>query len=74
MNTKVIEEACANIASISERLERHATAALKIIEDLRNDDLGEEYNAYSDEREPKKEEHNCGNCMDCLGLSWRDFI
>jgi hypothetical protein len=21
-----------------------------------------------------EKEHCCGNCMDCLGLSWRDFM
>jgi hypothetical protein len=27
----------------------------------------------SDSEEPE-EEHCCSGCMDCLGLSWRDFM
>lgn len=73
MNTvTIIEEACANIASISERLEKHCTNALQIIEDMKYEELSDEYDAYLDERE-NKEEHSCGNCMPCLGLSWKDF-
>lgn len=27
-----------------------------------------------DEDDINVEQHCCGNCMDCLGLSWRDFM
>ena len=27
-----------------------------------------------DEDDTNLEKHCCGNCMDCLGLSWRDFM
>lgn len=73
MNTVTIEEACANIASISERLEIHAKAALRILYRLKCEELGDEYEDYLDEVETK-EKHYCGNCMDCLGLSWKDFL
>ncbi len=27
-----------------------------------------------DDSDEEPEAHCCGNCMDCLGLSWRDFM
>lgn len=27
-----------------------------------------------DENNTDLDQHCCGNCMDCLGLSWRDFM
>lgn len=35
--------------------------------------LEEEEEEIDCEEEPV-EPHNCGNCMDCLGMSWRDFF
>ena len=32
----------------------------------------DEDDAYLEQLE--KEAHCCGNCMDCLGLSWSDFL
>lgn len=28
---------------------------------------------HQDEVAPELEQHYCGNCMDCLGMSWHDF-
>ncbi len=27
-----------------------------------------------DVEEEPSEPHDCGNCMECLGMSWRDFM
>lgn len=41
---------------------------------------GVELDAYHDddhidrEEEQEAEEHCCSGCMDCLGLSWSDFM
>lgn len=33
----------------------------------------EEEDVDYDEEEPY-EPHDCGNCMECLGMKWRDFM
>ncbi len=40
------------------------------LDDFYADDLHDMH----DQREQEEEEHCCSFCMDCLGLSWRDFI
>jgi len=36
----------------------------------------EDFDAFLDQVEPDTnlEQHCCGNCMSCLGMSWRDFF
>lgn len=34
----------------------------------------EDYEETLDDDYIEEEEHCCGECMDCLGLSWRDFL
>lgn len=31
-------------------------------------------NLYQDKDDANLEQHCCGSCMDCLGLSWSDFM
>lgn len=38
------------------------------------EDYDDETNVDYDEDETETEKHCCGNCMDCLGMSWRDFM
>jgi hypothetical protein len=33
------------------------------------------FDCHEDREEPEEEYGcHCGNCMDCLGMSWRDFM
>ena len=38
------------------------------------EDYDDETDVDYDEDETETEQHCCGNCMDCLGMSWRDFM
>jgi hypothetical protein len=38
-------------------------------------ELEEDHDIDSDDMiEEEMQEHHCCGCMDCLGLSWRDFL
>lgn len=32
------------------------------------------FEELDEEEEEELQEHRCGNCFDCLGLTWNDFL
>ena len=44
--------------------------------EIENEDEDEEIFETEDEEESRgcSSKNSCGNCMDCLGMSWRDFF
>lgn len=79
MNENIVEEACANIASICERMEKHANDALLILKKIELDDYQEDDHIVDitdliNAQEYQSTCPDCPGCMDCLGLSWTDFM
>lgn len=41
---------------------------------IENIDQDNEEDIDRDQQETERKKHDCGRCLDCLGLSWSDFI
>jgi hypothetical protein len=74
MNTKNIEELCANIASSSEKLMKHAREVISIIQSMDDYQYDDRDDDNDDSIFVKESCQECPGCMDCLGLSYRDFL
>ena len=48
-------------------------ASAKIASDFEVTPIDIDFDCYYEDKEPA-EEHCCTGCMDCLGLSWADFL